>query len=233
LIPPAHSKGWWNYKNFELSKILEMNKIIRKLKDIKKKFFGIPIDPYWIKETSVKRCHDRYKVFFPHINEQKVLHIGCTDFPYFDPENNLHITMSKHAKTLHGMDIDVEGMEVLKKYCGGEFFSDLKEINEKYDLVIATETIEHVPNIQLFLEQINSVDASTYIISGPNSFYKHFKNELKSNGKFSELVHHDHNCWFSPYTLKNCIQKYTDLKVNEIFLANHDMMVICICSKNG
>lgn len=44
---------------------------------------------------------------------------------------------------------------------------------------------------------------------------------------FVEVVHPDHNCWYSPFTLKNQIEKYSNLKVKNTFLLQDDTMVCC------
>lgn len=210
-----------------------MKVIIRFLKDIKKRLFGVPKSLYWIQETKVKRIHDRKIILEPYIKGRKVLHIGCTDYPIFDPKNNLHLDLSTSCKELHGMDIDERGIEILSKYFPGKYFNNIKDVDKLYDTVLVPETIEHVDNIQQFLTEINNINAKIYIISGPNCFHKHFKNGFKGNSeRFIESVHPDHNCWFSPYTLKNCIEKYTSLRVKEMNLSHYDMMIICICEKD-
>jgi hypothetical protein len=209
-----------------------MKASIRKLKGIKNWLSGRKIDPYWIQQTQVFRNHDRMKVFEPYVKGKKVLHIGCTDYPIFNPNTNLHLKLGKLCDELHGMDVDSKGIEVLKGFFPGVYFEDLKEADEKYDTILAPETIEHVENISIFLKEINSISAKHYIITGPNCFNDYFKNGFKAGNEFVEMVHPDHNCWFSPYTLKNVIEKSTDLKVDEIHLSNHDLMIVCICSKH-
>lgn len=193
----------------------------------------VSIDEYWIQKLNVKRVHDREVVFMPFLENKDVLHIGCTDYPIFDAKNNLHLKISNYTKTLHGMDVDKEGLDVLNNYYEGVYFTDIKQCyNINYDTVLVPETIEHVENIGIFLKEISKVNATTFIITGPNAFHNHYNNQLQEAiNQFTEAVHPDHNCWFSPYTLKNAIEKYSGLLVNEIYLSNHDLMVVCICSK--
>lgn len=209
-----------------------MKVAIKKLKDIKSKIFGQKIDPYWIQELKVKKTHDRMKVFLPYMQDKKVLHIGCTDYPIFNPKTNLHLKLKDVCSELHGMDVDAKGIEVLRGYFPGKYFEDLVSVDSEYDTILVPETIEHVDNISLFLKEINSISAKKYIITGPNCFHEYFRNGFKKGDQFIEMVHPDHNCWFSPYTLKNAIEKYTDLKVDEMHLSNHDLMIVCLCSKH-
>lgn len=209
--------------------------IVNNFKSLIKRFIfkSKKIDDFWVQTLEVKRNHDRLKIFDSYVVNKKVLHFGCTDYPIFNPNNNLHLKLSKICKKLHGFDIDIKGLELLRTYYNGKYFSSFDQITEKYDTVLIPETIEHVDNIKDFLENIYRIDSKYFIISGPNCFNSHFSHGFKKNsGKlFEEVVHPDHNCWFSPYTLKNTIKKYTNLKINDIYLSNHDLMVICICEK--
>ncbi|MFT7352795.1 MAG: hypothetical protein ACI9XR_002583 [Flavobacterium sp.] len=49
--------------------------------------------------------------------------------------------------------------------------------------------------------------------------------------EFIEVVHPDHNVWCSLFTLKNQIEKYSNLKVDAVYLLNQDTMVCCQASK--
>jgi len=209
-----------------------MKSIIKTL--FKKDNLKPKLDHYWLKNVSIKIEHDREKVFKPYLADKNVLHIGCTDNPIFDPNNNLHIKISSITKTLDGMDIDTKGLKTLNRFYEGNYYTSLIECSKnKYDTILVPETIEHVENIGVFLKEINSLNAETYIITGPNAFNEFARNPYSREGSnFTEAVHPDHNCWFSPYTLKNVIEKYTDLTVNDVFLCNHELMVVCICTKN-
>ena len=99
---------------------------------------------------------------------------------------------------------------------------------------MAPETIEHVDNVEIFLKKIEQIKAEYYIISGPNCFHNFFQNGFeKDSNVWIEGIHPDHNCWYSPYTLKNAIEKYTKLEVTETHLSNNDIMVICVCKKKN
>lgn len=208
-----------------------MKVAIKKLKDLKTKIFGKKIDPYWIQELKVKKTHDRMNVFFPYMQNKKVLHIGCSDYPIFNPKSNLHLKLKDICSELHGMDVDAKGIEVLSGYFPGKYFEDLVSVDNDYDTILVPETIEHVDNVAIFLNQISKLKANTFIISAPNCFNNYFKHGIIKE-KFVEFVHPDHNYWFSPYTLKNTIEKYSNLRVIDVYLSNNDLMVICVCSKS-
>ena len=193
------------------------------------------IDSYWIQKVPITRIEDRRDLFFPVAKGKKVIHFGCTDYPIFRPEQNLHIELSKQAAVLHGFDIDLAGIAKLKEYVDQPFFSNINDVkDQEYDLCLIPETIEHVNNIQQFLSDLQYVNAKTFIITGPNCFCKtHIelqKNALK-NSVYEEVIHPDHNCWFSPFTLKNVVEKYTQLKVSDMYLLEQDRMVCCVAVK--
>ena len=176
---------------------------------------------------------ERFNVFDYYCRDKKVLHIGCTDYPVFNSESNLHILLSKLAKEIHGLDVDKEGIQILKKYVDQPYYSSVDELESQYDVCLIPEVIEHVNDLGLFLRDISKIEAEVFIITGPNAFSKaHIDRNYLKSGKLSlEINHADHNCWFSPYTLKNSIEKYSLLKVEKTYLMNNQTMVCCICVK--
>ncbi len=47
---------------------------------------------------------------------------------------------------------------------------------------------------------------------------------------FVEVVHPDHNCWYTAYTLTNVIRKYTNWTVDGVWFFN-DISLLTILSK--
>ena len=91
---------------------------------------------------------------------KKVLHLGCTNFPYTKDsiENGilLHFDLEKTAKELYGFDFDQEGIDILAKAGAKNLFrADLEKLeevplNETFDVIIAGEMIEHLNNPRTF-----------------------------------------------------------------------------------
>jgi len=210
-----------------------LNKILRKL-GIDTRKPHEKHSKFWKQEVCFESVKDRF-VFFENICENKnVLHLGCTDWPIFDPSYNLHIKLEKKAKSIHGFDIDEAGIANLKKYVDQPYFSKFEDLNNThYDICLVPETIEHVDDVKTFLEGLSTVNADVFYITAPNCFAKvHMERNFYSKNKIIEVVHPDHNCWYSPFTLKNQIQKYSNLKVSEVFLLNEDTMVCCKSVRN-
>jgi len=186
-------------------------------------------DSYWVQKVATYKIQSRNAYFEFFCLDKKVLHFGCTDWPIFNSENNLHIKLSKTAKILHGFDTDKEGIENLKKFVNQNYFSDFSEINNiEYDVCLVPETIEHVDNVKIFLEGLSSINAKLFLITAPNCFAnEHMIRNINGIDEFVEIVHPDHNCWYSPYTLKNQIEKYSNLKVTKVVLMEDDKMICC------
>lgn len=185
---------------------------------------------YWIQRMPFKNIGDRLDLFKAVCAGKDIIHFGCTDWPVFNPENNLHMILSEYTKTIDGFDIDKEGIENLRKYVNQDYFSDFKSIpaSKKYDVCLIPETIEHVDNVQSFLSNVSTINASKFLITAPNCFSKiRQQNYHIENDTFIEVVHPDHNAWYSPYTLKNTIEKYSDLKVTTIYLMQGGRMICC------
>ena len=69
---------------------------------------------YWVQRIELKRSNSRFEFFVNHCRDKDVIHFGCTDWPVFNPNNNLHIDLEKYTNSLHGFDVDKEGIEILK-----------------------------------------------------------------------------------------------------------------------
>jgi hypothetical protein len=207
--------------------------VIRFIININKKKY-LKFDNYWVQRVKIKSVPNRIEYFKKMCTNKNIIHFGCTDWPIFNPNKNLHIELSKYTNLLHGFDIDLEGIKNLKHYVNQDYFSDFSEIPDiQYDVCLIPETIEHVGNVELFLKNVSLINANIYVITAPNCFSKeHINRNFYGTDQFIELVHPDHNCWYSPYTLKNQIEKYTNLKVSDVVLIEKDTMVCCIARKN-
>ncbi len=95
---------------------------------------------------------------------RKVLHLGCTDYPFteqaIENEMLLHFELEKVAGELYGFDFDQKGIDVLEKAGGKNLYrADLEQLEnvpleETFDVIIAGEMIEHLSNPGLFLRGI-------------------------------------------------------------------------------
>lgn len=201
--------------------------------NFKKKTAPVTHDPFFIQNIVVKKADSRLDVFRQYCSGHSVLHFGCTDYPIFNPDYNLHIHLNTYVDELYGFDIDEPGIEILKKYVDKPYFSTIDEVLDKhFDVCLVPETIEHVDNIQLFLSSIAQLNCDIFIITGPNCFApQHIERNTWDGNTFTEIVHPDHNCWFSAYTLNNIVKKYTNLTPVETWLMDGETMVCVIYKK--
>jgi hypothetical protein len=138
----------------------------------------------------------------------KVLHVGFVDYPITKPKKNLHLKIADSCKRIDGIDPNAtEEIKSLLSVPNGKIYDSWSDIPNDYDVIIVPEVIEHVDNVALFLNQLDQVNGKL-VITAPCA-YKLSGNFREENGLYIETVHPDHNCWYTPYTLKNVINKYS------------------------
>jgi hypothetical protein len=193
-------------------------------------------DPFYVQCTSVFNDYvgrPRLEVFALLCAQKKVLHIGCTGHPRTNVANNLHIQLSPHCATIDGFDIFQDAYPILQPHVhNGDLLSCLKDANSRqYDVILIPEVLEHVGDQRQFLSEIGAVQAEQIILTVPDLFqcFKEGRFEYyPDSGDFLEAVHPDHNCWYSPYTIANTINKYTDWAIEGIYwLENISLLVSC------
>lgn len=148
---------------------------------------------------------------------KKVLHLGCTDWPYTETKQAsgtlLHSRISAVAESLVGVDADREGVDFFQRngfpetYLDNvESFANPKILGRKYDVIVAGEIIEHLENCGLFLRSVQRLmqPETDLIITTINaySFFRFVYYVLRR-----EIVHPDHNYYFSPRVLERLIKR--------------------------
>lgn len=163
---------------------------------------------------------------------KKVLHLGCVDSGYLqkklERKELLHQKLYNVSAELWGVDIDTAGISLLREQgfenllVGDVHYIDrllqLKE--QRFDIIVATEILEHLMNPGLFLKAIQKVmvpEHTELIISVPNAFGL---SRLFHLLRGVEFVHPDHNFWFSYYTLINLLKK-SGLEVQEVYVYSY------------
>lgn len=159
---------------------------------------------------------------------KKVLHLGCTDYPFTQPaiDNNrlLHFKLQEIAARLYGFDFDENGIEILKKNGVENIYkADLEnlgevDIDETFDVIVAGEMIEHLSNPGLFLRGIQRFmnEETKLLITTINAYMglRFWLYGLRGRGGSFEPVHPDHVAYYSFSTL-NLIVKRENLKIEE------------------
>lgn len=183
-------------------------------------------DPYFVQEVPVSADLvgvDRLSVLAKLCAGQRVLHVGCADWPITDPRTSLHVALEPVCAQLDGFDVQEEAMAALAPYVKGRLTSRLEELTGEYDIVLVPEVMEHVGNVETFLKQLDAIDTSAYLLSVPDAYQcrnRHF-DYVRETGTFVEVVHPDHNCWYTPYTFRNTIAKYTSWQPGTMWFFNN------------
>ena len=153
---------------------------------------------------------------------KKVLHLGCTNWPYTNDaiENDmlLHSALAEKSDVLYGFDFDQEGIDVLASNGFSNLFrADLEQldevpVNEKFDVIIAGEMIEHLNNPGLFLEGIKRFMTPTtqLVVTTINAFggMRFLVYGLRGSSGAVEPVHPDHVAYYSYSTLKLLLERH-------------------------
>jgi len=157
-----------------------------------------------IEKTSLSRRNFISK----YVENKTVLHVGFVDWPITkEKKENLHLSIAPICRWLDGIDTNLTPeMEQLLSISNGNIYTSWDQIKNIYDTIIIPEVIEHVGNLENFLNIFNNFSAQI-IITAPDAYL--LKNNFQETPEgFFEHIHPDHNYWFSPYTLKNVIEKY-------------------------
>lgn len=171
-----------------------------------------------------KTRHDFIK---QSVHGKKVLHVGFVDYPITNLKKNLHLYISDACLRLDGIDpnIDEETKNILSVK-NGNIYTDWSSLPNDYDIILVPEVIEHVDNVALFLEQLDKFQGKM-IVTAPCAYILS-NNFREENGLYIETVHPDHNCWYTPYTLKNVINKYSKTRqVKTLHWTSASIVAIC------
>jgi hypothetical protein len=161
----------------------------------------------------------RQEVILAECKGKRVLHLGCVDVGLtverFDQNQMMHQKLARTAGELWGVDIDNGGIEFLReKGFTNLLTADICRLDQvrelqgrSFEVVVASEVVEHLNNPGLFLQAVKSVmlpGRTKLIVTVPNAFRV---STLLALLQGVEYVHPDHNYWFSFTTIRNLVQK--------------------------
>jgi len=174
----------------------------------------------------------RLDVFSKLCQGQRVIHIGCADWPITDPNFSLHVCLQPYCSTLDGLDTNKNALSSLREHVKGNLYNLYEDVKGEYDLILVPEVMEHVSDVCYFLSQLDQIRAPSIVITVPDAFqcYKKHFHYSDASSIFTEIVHPDHNCWYTPYTLSNVIKKYTNWKIEGIWFFNQ-ISIMMLLSK--
>ena len=176
---------------------------------IGKRFFG-------------KGCFNRDDFILKQCHGKSVLHVGCTDYPFFEAAllngDLLHAKVSEVADRVVGIDIALDDIDKMQQHGYDVKIIDAQSManhkwNETFDIVLLADVIEHIPNPGLVLNEAFKLLAPNgkLIITVPNAFG--IVRFIKSFFKY-EQVHHDHVAYYSSGVLET-LASHANLSIEE------------------
>ncbi len=153
---------------------------------------------------------------------QRVLHLGCTNWPYTAASladgSLLHLRLAEVAAELWGLDGDRAGLDLLAAHGVGRLLcADLERLEPveppaAFDVVVAGEVLEHLSNPGLFLTGIRRfMSAETRLVLTTVNAYcgmRAVTYALRGRGGRAEPVHPDHVAYYSYSTLRRLVARH-------------------------
>lgn len=156
----------------------------------------------------------KIQVILNYCRNKTVLDLGCID-PEAIQERMaegiwLHSRIKEGAQRVIGIDILEDYILKLRESGFDIRYGDVEhleklELDEKFDVIVAGDVIEHLFNPGLFLDGVKRFfkKDACMIITTPNCFAP-----LRTLHTFlnRELVNRDHTCWYSYNTLRQLLE---------------------------
>ncbi len=99
----------------------------------------------------------------------------------------------------------------------------------EYDTILVPNVIEHIENPGAFVENLFKIKFKTLFILVPNFSVSHLSSY--DGTFFTERIHPDHYCWYSPYTLWNLFRKHLSGFEYELNFFTEDKSMISLLIK--
>ena len=169
-------------------------------------------------EISLASYTSRMELLLNQCRDKNVLHLGCSSGRYIEARlkrgSLLHERIHDVARRLSGIDLDAESLVVMKEklgynnlYEGNVENLEELELDEKFDIVLAGDLLEHITKPGSMLEGIKGLldNNGKVIISTNNAFGLNYQIR-RWTGNFKE--HFEHVCFFSPETLLHLFNRH-------------------------
>lgn len=153
-------------------------------------------------------------------SKKTVLHLGFIEhsdvYEKKIQENNwLHNKIHNVASRLVGIDYLEKEIEILRKkfnyecYYGNVMELNKLKLNEKFDIIICGELIEHIENPGLMLDGIKQFmhENSILIITTPNPWSKIRIRLIRQNKLENTWLNQEHVSWYTYQTLKQLLSR--------------------------
>jgi SAM-dependent methyltransferase len=120
---------------------------------------------------------------------------------------SLHEHIRRRNPRVTGVDIDEEGVEILRRRGYDVLCRNIEdmELGRTFDLIVAGEIIEHLPNAGLAMSNLRRHlnPGGHLILSTCNPFYGRQHLKIWQSGDVQ--VHDEHTAWFDPHTISRLL----------------------------
>ena len=160
---------------------------------------------------------DRKRFTVDFCRGKRVLHVGCVDTGIMSRRRTegtlLHELIARAATCVIGVDINDEGLAILRQEGHEVYHLDLEtdrerlaELAARVDVIVVPEVLEHLSNPGRALDNLAACGfGGDIMITTPNAFSYRTNQVLREN---VELVHPDHTCWFSSNTIRTLLTRH-------------------------
>ncbi|RKZ84101.1 MAG: hypothetical protein DRR19_18175 [Candidatus Parabeggiatoa sp. nov. 1] len=159
---------------------------------------------------------------------KKVLHLGFVQHAHLYKKKIkegdwLHKMIASTANHIVGIDYLEKEVKAIREEYGYEcYYADvtqldsLPDLNEKFDVIVCGELIEHLENPGLMLKFCKKFmhPKTQLIITTPNPWSKTRINLIKKGVLEEKWLNKEHTCWFSFQTLKQLLERECFQEVN-------------------
>lgn len=164
----------------------------------------------------VKLVKNRAEPILEYIKGKSLLEIGCVGMGKHDimgGRNFIAGYVKPLAKKWVGIDINVEGIKKMKeKGFDARLVNAEKKfnLNEKFDVILVEEVIEHLSDFPTFLKNVyNHIKSEgLLIISTPNPISPSFFFQRFFGGKIKDVAIWNHTHWHTHETIKCLLDRY-------------------------
>lgn len=142
----------------------------------------------------------------------------------------LHQQIADVAKSVDGVDLLLDEVESINKELGqSNFYGDVTNLddvplNEKYDVIVCGELIEHIDNPGAMLKGVKRFmrSDSQLIITTPNAFSESWVRMAWNGKEGKDFLNKQHVCWYSFHTLRQLLERhgYSEVKYDYYFSSN-------------
>ena len=169
------------------------------------------------------RLVDRVDYLVERCRGRKILHLGCTNWPYAEQSRAagmlLHDTLAGVAGDLWGLDSDERGIEELRGLGYHQLVvGDLEHLVSLPDgavpvpdVIVAGEVIEHLASPGEFLRGVQQLMGpdTTLVVTTVNAYcaFRFAQYALRGRGGVAEPVHPDHVAYYSRATLSLLVER--------------------------